>query len=76
MPRQRHSHRIDIVRITLNHLETFVFACDFARRSQKRGDVVITSEREVDELCAGVSVGADQEDSHGVVVKTGQPCDT
>ena len=74
VPGQRRGEGIDVVWIAFDDAQPRVGPRHLLGRAYEGGDVVAAREREVDELRAGMSGGADDEDSlMSLLMKTEQP---
>src|SRR5206468_5651077 len=65
VPRQLARQLVRAVRIATLHPQPRMPARDLRRRADERGDLMATGEGEVDQLCSGLAVGAEDEEPHG-----------
>ncbi len=70
VPGDRARELVDLQRVAFDDGERALAARDLVRRSNEGGEVVTSSEAEVEEVLAGPAGRAEDEDSH-VFVKTG-----
>src|SRR6266850_454731 len=66
-------HLMHVAGVAVQHLQVWMAACDLLRRAHERRYLMISSERQIDELCSCLSIGTEDKKSHGADLLSNRP---